>query len=144
MANGNGRVLSGSGSALDKLVEVAQRAGKWGIIGLCFLMGQALLGFVSDIGTWHSLKDFCASLASLFGSMGIGLTLIGLLANTKRGNDMTATIGAESKIDRAKIASVLDGTLPSEILPVSADKAVNREIKKLNGGPLGMGTDAKT
>lgn len=118
---------SGPGSQIDRLVELAQKAGKWGIAGLCCLMAQSLIAFAIHPVTLQGVGD-------LLGTMGICLTLIGVLANTKRGNDMTATIGAESKIDRAVVASELaPNAVP--VVARSADPAVDREIKKqINGG----------
>jgi hypothetical protein len=124
---------------MGKFVELAQKAGRWGVFGLfCFLL-QGVAIFVKSAPQWHNFWDFVGSLGDLAGSFGIGLTLIGVLGGVKRGNDMTATIGAESKIDRASIATGLPNAPVIEVVPQSADPAVQREItKQLNGKQVVM------
>jgi len=121
---------------MDKFVEFAQRGGRWGIAGLFAWVAKAAIVMVA-----HPSLD---SAADVLGTLGWSLTLTGILANTKRGNDMTATIGAESKIDRAVIATAVAGPEAAAVIPKSSDPAVDREIKKqLNGSattpPGGVG-----
>lgn len=123
-----------SPTATDKFIDLAQRAGKWGIAGLVFFLLQALGIFVEGASQWHSVRDAIHSFGDLAGTVGLCLTLIGVLSGIKRGNDMTATIGAESKIDRASIATALPNAPAIDVMPQSADPAVQREItKQLNG-----------
>jgi orotidine-5'-phosphate decarboxylase len=131
VGNGTGRTAApASGFSVEKIVEVAQKAGKWGIAGLVVLMIKSAIMVIA-----HPSLD---SATDALGIVGYSLALIGVLANTKRGNDMTATIGAESKIDRAAIATALDTTTASKVIPVSSDKAVDREIKKIQNGNGGQ------
>lgn len=113
MANGDRTEL------LEKAIELGQRAGKWGLVGLGLLVLQSVAVFLSR-PSWDSA-------GGVFGTVGWTLVLAGILANTKRANDMQATTAAEAKIDRAVISQSLPG--PS-IPPTSADPAVQRVIDK--------------
>lgn len=123
----DGKIVSGPGSSIDKMVELAQKAGKWGIAGMVILtLKGALVCAIHP--TWDSATD-------ALGTAGWSMTLIGVFANTKRGNDMTATIGAESSIARAAIATALPASVVP-VVPESSDPAVNREIKKQMNGKM--------
>jgi len=130
-------------NAMGKFVELAQRAGRWGVFGLfCFLL-QGVAIFIKSAPQWNNFWDFVGSLGDLAGTFGIGLTLIGVLGGVKRGNDMTATIGAESQIARASIATALPNAPPIDVAPVSADPAVQREIVKQLNGKTGAMDEAR-
>lgn len=118
MPNGNGNG-NGRGMLFEKAIELGQRAGKWGLVGLGFLVLQSIAAFVSH-PSWETAGD-------VFGTIGWALVLFGILANTKRLKDMQATVAAESKIDRAVISQSLPGP---NVPPTSSDRAVQREIDR--------------
>jgi len=101
------------------MLELGQKAGKYGILGLTLMMGSEIVGVVRE-PNWQQFQ-------SALYSLGIELTLIGVLANTKRLKDMTATVAAEAKIDRHLISSSLPGR---NVSPTSEDPAVQRELSK--------------
>lgn len=112
----NGHPVPG---VLDRMLELGQKAGKYGILGLTLMMGSEIVGVVRE-PNWQQFQ-------SALYSLGIELTLIGVLANTKRLKDMTATVAAEAKIDRHLISSSLPGR---NVSPTSEDPAVQRELSK--------------
>ena len=120
----------GIGVPWDKIIEVAQKAGKIGMFGVGILIVKSIVIIVEHFA-WN--RAFLDTALDELGSIGYYCVALGVLAGVKRGNDMTAVIGAESKIDRAEIANGLDGGI--KVSPVSADPAVQREIvKQQNGG----------
>lgn len=104
--------------ALDRIMSIAQRAGRWGILGMVLLATQEII----YCSTHFSVQQLMSSL----GTLGWEVTLIGVLADTKRLKDMTATVAAEAKIDRAVLSTTLPGP---NVKAESADPAVQRAIE---------------
>lgn len=112
MANGDPRL-----GLMEKAVELGQRAGIFGMIGLTFLILKEVIFLFA-----HFNLD---NLANGLGMIGLYLAIFGILANGYRLKHMTATVAAEAKIDRTVISAQLPGpTVP----PTSYDPAVQREI----------------
>ncbi len=115
----NGQNGEGKRDFSDRLMGIAQHAGKWGAAGLSAFTVQSVLKFAA-----HPSID---SAADALGSLGWQLIAVGLVADAKRIKTMTANNGADAAIGRAVIAS----QLPGPDLPVSAsDPAVQRELER--------------
>lgn len=125
MANGDGKI-----SLIERAVSLGQRAGYYGLAGLLFLTVREVVRCISHF-TLDQFGESC-------GYVGLYLVLFGILSNTKRLKDMTVTVGAEAKIDRAKVMDTVRRALPDNAsgptITASADASINAEIKKqLNG-----------
>ena len=102
------------------LFDLAERAGKWGIPGVFLICLRSLIDLVRHFG-WDAAE-------SCLETWGIGLIVMGVLANTHKLKDMTVTNAAKAEIDRSVIISAVTPGPP--VIPSSPDPAVTREIDK--------------
>ena len=102
------------------IFDLAQRAGKWGIPGVVLLCMRSVIDVVRG-PSWNSIE-------SAITTIGVGMILVGVLANTKKLKDITVAVAAEASVARTEIANATPG--PCIPLPVSTVSAVNREVAK--------------